>query len=130
VHHIADIGFIDPLAKSYCGYYDQSFIPDKRLLIEVAFFITQSGVVGQSSKTIHLQFLADGGILNQAELDKRLLDKYFPDRDAGSIFNLIEIDCIDRSVSYFQNENYIIRQSHRWRKLGVSSWEDILHYIP
>ncbi len=34
--------------------------------------------------------LADGSIQTQAELDNRLLDKYFPHRDEGSIFDLIE----------------------------------------
>jgi len=34
--------------------------------------------------------LADGSIQTQEELDNRLLDKYFPHRDEGSIFDLIE----------------------------------------
>ncbi len=34
--------------------------------------------------------LADGSLQTQAELDLRLLDKYFPDRDAADIFSLIE----------------------------------------
>jgi len=34
--------------------------------------------------------LADGSIQTQAELDIRLLDKYFPRREEGSIFDLIE----------------------------------------
>jgi len=34
--------------------------------------------------------LADGSIQTQAELDTRLLDKYFPRRNEGSIFDLIE----------------------------------------
>lgn len=34
--------------------------------------------------------LEDGTILTQAELDMKLLNKYFPKRDEGSIFDLIE----------------------------------------
>lgn len=34
--------------------------------------------------------LADGSIQTQDELDQRLLDKYFPKRNQGSIFDLIE----------------------------------------
>jgi len=34
--------------------------------------------------------LADGSIQTQEELDKKKLDKYFPHRDEGSIFALIE----------------------------------------
>lgn len=34
--------------------------------------------------------LADGSILTQAQLDERLLDKYFPNRDVPDIFDLIE----------------------------------------
>lgn len=34
--------------------------------------------------------LADGSIQTQAQLDKRLLDKYFPHRDEPDIFDLIE----------------------------------------
>jgi uncharacterized protein (DUF488 family) len=34
--------------------------------------------------------LADGELQSQEELDSRLLDKYFPKRDEGSIFDLIE----------------------------------------
>lgn len=37
-----------------------------------------------------LHILADGNLQTQAELDSRLLDKYFPKRDEGSIFDLIE----------------------------------------
>ncbi|MCB5261808.1 MAG: DUF488 domain-containing protein [Candidatus Cloacimonetes bacterium] len=34
--------------------------------------------------------LADGSILSQAKLDQQILDKYFPHRDQGNIFDLIE----------------------------------------
>ncbi|MDI3503873.1 MAG: hypothetical protein PWP64_809 [Candidatus Cloacimonadota bacterium] len=34
--------------------------------------------------------LADGSIQTQTELDQRLLDKYFPKREQGSIFDLID----------------------------------------
>ncbi len=34
--------------------------------------------------------LADGKILTQAELDQKLLNKYFPNREEGNIFDLIE----------------------------------------
>ncbi|MCB5265639.1 MAG: DUF488 domain-containing protein [Candidatus Cloacimonetes bacterium] len=34
--------------------------------------------------------LADGSILSQAELDQQILNKYFPNRDEGNIFDLID----------------------------------------
>jgi len=42
----------------------------------------------QGYEVIHI--LEDGKLQSQAELDGRLLDKYFPKRDQGSIFDLIE----------------------------------------
>jgi uncharacterized protein (DUF488 family) len=52
--------------------------------------------------------LEDGKILTQAELDLRILNKYFPKRDEGSIFDIIEgekdTDTLMAEAYYKRNE--------------------------
>lgn len=58
--------------------------------------------------------LADGSILVQAELDRKMLDKYFPNRDEGSIFDLIEGSL---SVEDMLQEAYLKRnEAIAWRR--------------
>ncbi len=58
--------------------------------------------------------LASGELMTQAGLDNRLLDKYFPDRDAGSIFDLIDGE---RSEESYLEEAYLLRnKAIAWRR--------------
>ncbi|MDP2174145.1 MAG: DUF488 domain-containing protein [Candidatus Cloacimonadaceae bacterium] len=58
--------------------------------------------------------LADGSIQTQIELDKILLDKFFPHRDEGSIFDLIDGK---PSEAELLGEAYFIRnEAIAWRK--------------
>ncbi len=44
--------------------------------------------------------------------------------------DLTEIELSDRSVSYFQNENFIIRNGIPWLKLGTSTMDEVLRIHP
>ncbi|HRY84779.1 MAG TPA: DUF488 family protein, partial [Candidatus Cloacimonadota bacterium] len=57
--------------------------------------------------------MADGNVLTQAELDLRLLDKYFPKRDESSIFDLIEGE---KDPEQLLAEAYLLRnEAIAWR---------------
>lgn len=60
-----------------------------------------------------VHILADGSLQTQAELDLRLLDKYFPKRDEGSIFDLIEGE---KDPEQLLAEAYLLRnEAIAWR---------------
>jgi len=50
----------------------------------------------------------------------------YPDGSLAQKLDLIEAELTDRSISYFQNENYIIRSSSKWQKLGTASLPEVL----
>lgn len=58
--------------------------------------------------------LADGSLLTQSELDNMLLDKFFPHRDEGSIFDLIEGET---DPDKMLEDAYLMRnEAIAWRK--------------
>ena len=58
--------------------------------------------------------LADGEIFTQAELDQKMLNKYFPNRDEGNIFDLINGR---QSTQEMLQEAYLKRnEAIAWRR--------------
>lgn len=61
--------------------------------------------------------LADGSILLQTELDIRLLDKYFPKRDEGSIFDILDGE--KDNAELIADAYYKRNEAIAWRMEGI-----------
>ncbi|MDZ4182792.1 MAG: hypothetical protein U1B83_07950, partial [Candidatus Cloacimonadaceae bacterium] len=54
----------------------------------------------------------------------------FSDGTMAQKLDLVEVECTDRSVSYFQSENWVLRQNSPWIKLRAASLDEVLRLHP
>ncbi|MDP2174143.1 MAG: hypothetical protein Q8M98_11190 [Candidatus Cloacimonadaceae bacterium] len=54
----------------------------------------------------------------------------YADRTLAKKLDLVEVECTDRSISYYQSENYVLKQNAVWKKLRESSIEEVLQVHP
>jgi hypothetical protein len=44
--------------------------------------------------------------------------------------DIVQMELIDKAITYFQTENYIIRSKTTWRKKGIASIDDVIKLHP
>ncbi len=54
----------------------------------------------------------------------------YPDGRLPHKLDLVEVECTDRSVSYYQTENYVLARGVPWRKLRRASLEELIQRHP
>jgi hypothetical protein len=54
----------------------------------------------------------------------------YPDGKLACKLDKVEVEVTDRSVSYYQTENYVLKKGVRWQKLGMASIQDVISIHP
>ena len=52
------------------------------------------------------------------------------DRRVPEIFDIVSIGCSERSLNYYQSENYVYKQGSSWKILGKARLQDVLNICP